>query len=273
MKKYKNEVLGFEIDVPKEWPQAITRGPDCLVFDRTPIEKFNMVIGYLLPERLLEYTEFEFRQFAQRQGHTDLNFGRISVGGKDHVWARYKTGGGVWAKKYMIVFSGVEYAITASCSNQQGLTERERIWDTVVKSFRLTKWAEQDASFFKTKRTEIVGELYERAYEAAAAGRYSEACALLDQCLDENPDHRLAHKELAFILKNTGDLKGALLHRQIAKQLDPSDEVNRFNLVGILAMLEESDDALKEIQEVLAMDPDNPRFLELKRVVIEQSKK
>lgn len=273
MKKYKNEALSFEIDIPNDWPVPRLLELDCLMFDHTPIEKFNFVIGPRLPERLLEYTEFEFRQFAQSHGHTDLNFGRILVGGQDHVWARYKMGSRVWSKKYLIVFSGVEYAITASCYNPQIFSERESIWDLVVKSFRLTERAEQDAEFIKSKRIEVAGELYGRAYEEATKGHYTEASTLLNECLDVNPNHILAHKELAFILKNMGNLREALSHRQIVKQLDPSDKVNRFNLAGILFMLKDGEDALKEIEDLIAMDTNNPQFMELRRIVIEQLKK
>lgn len=273
MKKYKNEALGFEIDIPEEWPHATILESNCLMFDQAPIERFNFVIGFLLPERLLEYTEFEFKQFAQKHGHTDLNFGRILVGGIDHVWARYQMASGVWTKKYVVVFSGVEYAITASCYNQQMFVERERIWDAVVNSFRLTKWAERDVDFVKTERIRVAGGLYGRAYEEAAKGHYAEASALLKECIDQNPNHVLAHKELAFILKNTGNLKDALAHRRIVKQLDPLDKVNRFNLVGILVMLKENANALDEVEELFAMDPNNPKFVELKRVVNEQFKK
>jgi tetratricopeptide (TPR) repeat protein len=171
------------------------------------------------------------------------------------------------------MFSGVEYAITASCANQRILANREIIWDMVVKSFRLTEWAERDVNFIKSERIRVAGELYGRAYEEAAKGHYSEARSLLNECLDKNPNHRLAHKELAFLLKNMGNLEEALSHHQIVKQLDPSDQVNRFNLAGILFILKESDKALKGIEELLVMDPNNPRFLELKRIVIEQLKK
>ena len=273
MKQYANEALGFEIDIPEEWHIPTTLGPNTLVFNHTPIESLNFVIGTQLPERLLEYTEFEFRHFAHNAGHTELNFGRIAVGRKAHVWARYKMPSGIWAKKYIIVFSGVEYAITASCTDQRILADRESIWDRVVKSFRLTERREQGRAFIDYKRAEAAGELYERAYEEAAMGHYSEAISLLNECLEDNPNHRLAHKELAFILKNTGNLKDALAHREIAKQLDPSDHVNRFNLAGILFMLKESDRALKEIEELLVMDSGNVQFLELRRIVIEQLKK
>jgi tetratricopeptide (TPR) repeat protein len=265
---YRNEKLGFEIDVPEEWPRPQILAPDSLLFTHAPIEAFNFVIGFLLPERLLEYTEFEFRQYIQQQGFANLDFGRIAVGDKSHVWARYKIGSGIWTKKYMLVFAGVEYAITASCYNQQAFAERERIWNAVVKSFRLSKWAEQDVDFIKSERSKLAGALYERAYEAASEGRYSEACSLLEQCLHENSEHILAHKELALVLKNMGDVRGAIPHRQKVKYLDPSDKVNRFNLAGLFAMLGESGDALKEIDELLAMEPNNPRFLELRRAIM-----
>lgn len=273
MKKYTNEALGFEIDIPEEWPLPTILESDTLVFNYKPIEGLNFVIGAKLPERLLEYTEFEFRHFAHNAGHTELVFGRISVGGKDHVWARYKMPSGVWAKKYIIVFSGVEYAITASCGNQRILADRESIWDTVVKSFRLTERREQARAFIEYKRADAAGDLYQRAYEEAATGHYSEAITLLNECLEQNPNHRLAHKELAFILKNTGNLKDALAHREIVKQLDPSDQVNRFNLAGILFMLKEGDRALKEMDDLLVMDSSNVQFLELRRIIIEQLKK
>jgi len=38
-------------------------------------------------------------------------------------------------------------------------------------------------------------------------------------------------------------------------------------------MLEENSNALKEMEELLAMDPNNPQLVELKRLVNEQFKK
>lgn len=225
------------------------------------------MIGPILPERLLEYTEFEFSQYAQKKKHTNLEFGRIAVGGKDHVWARYCMVNGNWAKKYMIVFGRVEYAITAISLDQRTFLEREYVWDTIVKSFRLSKWRQKNADEIDARRIRVAGELFAKAYDAAALGRYEEACSLLEKCIAENPNHVLAHKEFAFVLKNMGDVKGALPHRQKVKQLDPSDKVNRFNLAGIYAMLGKLDDALGELDELLKIEPENSMYLNLKKAI------
>jgi len=271
MKKYTNQTHGFEIDIPKHWPNPTELTPDSLIFNCAPLESLNFVIGPLTPERLPEYTEFEFRQYVQKNGYSDLAFGRISVGNKNHVCARYNMGG-LWTKKYMIVFAGIEYAITATCYRPDMLMEMERVWDAIVGSFRLSKELEAELAYINSKRSQVAGELYARAYEHASGGRYTEACALLRQCLENDSNHIVAHKELAFILKNTGDLKGALPHRQAVKRLDPSDKVNRFNLAAILAMLGEKENALQEIEELLIMEPDNPTFKSLRKAVLEQIK-
>jgi len=272
MKTYTNRVFGFEIDLPKHWPNPTEFAPDGLLFNCAPREALNFVIGPLVPERLQEYTEFEFRQYVQKNEYSNLEFGRISVDNRDHVWARYNMKG-LWTKKYMIVFAGVEYAITATCYFPEMFSEMEKDWDVIVRSFRLSKESEEDIAYLYSKRSQVAGELYAKAYEAASRGNYTEACTLLNQCLENDANHVLAHKELAFILKNTGDLKGALPHRQIVKRLDPSDTVNRFNLAGILAMLGERNNALQEIEELLVMEPKNIMFESLKKAILTQHKK
>lgn len=270
MKTYRNSDFGFEIDIPEQWPNPIILTPDSLVFDRTPRESLNFVIGPLAPERLLEYTEFEFRQYIQRQGYTDLKFGRIMVGDKNHIWARYSMGSGLWAKKYMIVFAGVEYSITATCYFSEMLRELETDWDKIVSSFRLSEEREKDVADLNLIRIQAAGELYATAYNYSSNGQYTEACALLNQCIEQEPNHILAHKELAFILKNTGDLEGALSHRLVVKRLDSTDKVNCFNLAGILAMLGKKDSALREIDELIKAEPYNQRFVEFRRMIVEK---
>jgi len=70
---------------------------------------------------------------------TDCMFGRILVGQKEHVWARYQMHNDVWSKKYMIILNGVGYAISASCSGKEMIIQREKNWDEIARSFRLVK--------------------------------------------------------------------------------------------------------------------------------------
>jgi tetratricopeptide (TPR) repeat protein len=265
MKAYRNEDLGFEISIPDRWPMPSAIAPDTILINCAPVESFNVIVGYLAPERLLEYTAAEFRHYAQSQGYTDVEMGRIIVGNKEHVWARYNMGNENWTKKYMIVFGGIEYAMTATCYKRDLLNEKEKIWDLVVRSFQLSHWREQDAIDLNSYRSQVAGELYQQAYQASAQGRYQDACSILEKCLKEKPNHILAHKELAFIQKNTGDLTGALAHRQIVKRLDPTDQVNRYNLAMLLYMLGSKEDALNEIDALLAIEPNKRRYVETKR--------
>jgi hypothetical protein len=269
MKTYRNEKHGFEIDIPKEWLPAPIPGGGRRDFIQLgcPDEAFNFEIGPLVPERLLEYTESEFRLYAQIRGFTDLEFGRILVGGSEHVCARYRIPdpwGSRWNKKYMIVFGGMEYAITATCNDPQWFAQREKAWDAIVASFRLGESRQQAINKQSGRRRAAGGLLYEQAYQAVAEGRYFEARDLLERCLREDPNHTLAHKELAVVLRQLGDIRGALAHRREVKRLDPSDLLNRVNLVTLLQLLGAKEDALREIQELLEIHPDRPTFREIK---------
>ncbi len=270
MKPYIHNELGFQVDIPDDWPRPTTLASDSLAFICAPVETVNFVVGPLGPERLLRYTEAEFHAYAQANGFTDLEFGRISAGGASHVWARYSTGRNMWLKKYMVVFPPMEYDITASCYGHDMLVKREPTWDRVVRSFRLCDWRQQGLDYINTNRVRQAGVLYAQAYEAVAREQYAEACELLEQCLKEDPDHVLAHKELAFVLKNTGNARGALTHRLAVKRLDPSDQVNLFNLAGVFALLGETEQAMREVDELLAKEPRNRRFLALKRALEEK---
>ncbi len=111
-------------------------------------------------------------------------------------------------------------------------------------------------------------ELYRQACEIAAQGCYAEAGRLLERCLHENPDNILAHKELAFILKMMGNPREALLHRQEVKRLNPSDLYNRYHLASLHFVLGESSQALKEVEELLALQPAEKRFTALRDVIV-----
>ncbi len=142
MKTYRDDKLDIQLDVPEEWslpkfgPTHTPEG-ESLVFLCSYFEAFNIQIGPSSPELSLAQTEVLFRQYVQSHNWSSLEFGRIVVEGKEHVCARYYLGRGMWSRKYLIVLSGIEYAITASCYYGDMLAEREKVWDSVVKSLRL----------------------------------------------------------------------------------------------------------------------------------------
>lgn len=140
MKTYRNAELGIEMDVPEAWslpPFGASHTPfgESIVFGCNYFEAFNLQIGPLDPEPSPEQTENEFRRYIQNNNYSSLGLGRIRVEGKEHVWGRYYLAGGKWSKKYRVILSGIEYAMTATCYYQKMLLEREQVWDTVVTSF------------------------------------------------------------------------------------------------------------------------------------------
>jgi tetratricopeptide (TPR) repeat protein len=286
MQTYRDERHGFAIDVPEEWSLPASWLSRLFRGDRNPTfgcgrgEAFNVQIGPLSPEPPPDDTERHYRAFAQRHGYTELEFGRITAHGREHVWVRHRMEHGLWVKKYMIVFNGTEYAITGICADQRTFEQREQIWEAIVTSFRLLGPVDDSARDMGEGRAardyrarhpeqDVVLEaplsphvreadpLYAEAFDAVWAGQYAEAHVLLERCLRGNPDHLLAHKELAVVLRTLGDSRGALHHRREVKRLDPSDRINRYNLATLLAEFGTRREALREAEELLAMEPNS----------------
>lgn len=153
MKTYRDDTYGFEIDIPEDWARCKENAPSLwnilfrlirgwtphvnAAFTCGPNEILNIVIEPMTPEPTPEVSERLFKLHAQQMGYADLGFGRITVGGRQHTWARYQFADKVWSKKYMIVLGGKGYAITASCKGQNMFAQREKIWDTIAASLRL----------------------------------------------------------------------------------------------------------------------------------------
>jgi tetratricopeptide (TPR) repeat protein len=287
MQTYRNERHGFEIDVPEEWSlptgwlSRLCRRNRNPAFDCGRNEAFNFQIGPLRSEPSLDDTERHYKSFAQRHGYTELEFGRITVHGREHVWVRHRMGHGLWVKKYMIVLGGTEYAITGICANQRTFEQREQIWDATVTSFRLLgsvadsvmttgeAWAARNYEEKYPERfvlewseelpleDQAADPLYAEAFEAVGAKQYARARVLLERCLRDNPNHTLAHKELALVFRILGDSRNALHHRREVGRLDPSDRTNRYNLAKLLAECGTQGEALQEAEELLAIEPNS----------------
>ena len=154
METYQNKKYGFEIDLSDEWfvyTGTIPLLPTILFtiangwipkadveFSTGPNEYLNIVVEIIKPEPPPQFLEHFFRQYAQQMNFTDCTYGRIFVGQKEHVWARYQMHNNVWSKKYMIILNGVGYAISASCTGET-IMQKEKRWDEIAKSLRLLK--------------------------------------------------------------------------------------------------------------------------------------
>lgn len=155
IRTYRYEQAGFEIDLPVDWsptdksPSLLGSLRAKLRFGWTPDvdaafscganETLNVVVEPMSPEPPPHLTQYLFSLTASRMGYADCRFGRISVGGKPHTWVRYTLRGQLWCKKYLLVFDGQGYAITASCDDPALLSQREKVWDAIASSLRVLK--------------------------------------------------------------------------------------------------------------------------------------
>lgn len=148
--KYRNEKYGFEIDLPIGW--GITSG-----FSRIPVvisnvfqhanilEEFsdgdkaylNIVVERMQPEIPPDINELIFTLRAQKLNYSDVQFGRITIGGAVHTCVSYVMNQKGWLKKYLVVLNGYGYALTASCPLVDRNPKVEETWDNIARSLRL----------------------------------------------------------------------------------------------------------------------------------------
>jgi Tfp pilus assembly protein PilF len=98
-----------------------------------------------------------------------------------------------------------------------------------------------------TPESSKAGENYTKAIEAAQAGRYDEAKTLLEAILAQFPDLAPAHYNLAYVLQNKKDWKGAEAEYQRVTELEPG----KSDAFMALAAVRELDGRLQEAAEGL----------------------
>ena len=183
-KIYQNKKLGFEIDVPANWSipggEAVkTQFGDALIFYCGTDQNFNMEIGRSFSQSL-EQIKAEFSRYVQNRKYTDLKFGTILVGEKEHVCARFRMGAEDWAKKYLIVFDELEYDMTANCFDEKSFAERELVWDSVVKSFRVIARSEPQETTTIFDRIYQAAIIFDKGYGCFQSGHYPKALEIFE---------------------------------------------------------------------------------------------
>ncbi|MCP4371130.1 MAG: tetratricopeptide repeat protein [Deltaproteobacteria bacterium] len=302
MKTYRNEQYGFEIDTPEDW--SISSGkmplwfsvPHTLKFGWSPSvtvqfvgtnESCNINVETMTPELPPDVTELLFTLEAQDMEYVNCEFGRITIEDKRHTWTRYEHAGKVWSKKYLIVGGGQGYAITAACNNRSLFAQREKVWDEVALSFRLLLPIDNSVAEFNnsSRAYRTISQFretlemrverrarnlsYGRACEAIEDNRYSDARIWLEKCRDEFLEDNIETqvfilKKLVSVCEKLGDKKAILRYRKEIKRINPSDYVNRKNLVELLVGYGYRKEAMDEVEELIALDPNNNSFQELK---------
>ncbi len=75
-----------------------------------------------------------------------------------------------------------------------------------------------------------------------------------------DPDHALAHMEIAHILMLEGDFSAARLEGELAVALDPNSADSHHTLAHVLVCLEMPEEALRSVRRAIALNPGRPGF-------------
>lgn len=252
---YRNDQLGFEIDVPRDWRlpmREAIRTPfgEAILFGYGASEVFNIQIGEAIPEPI-EQTEREFKRYSQEKQYTEVELGRITVGDREHVWARYRMGTGDWAKKYLIIFAETEFAMTANCFDRRRFDEMENIWDAVVRSFRQLTPLKPRKPTGKIERMKQAAQFAERGFAYFRAGRYQEA-------LEQFEAGKMVNQEFTWNCLGAG----MTIMRMIEKGASPE-----YPIAVAVAKAE------KDVQMCLLIDPKEPDYVNAMQAIKEFKKR
>ncbi len=94
-----------------------------------PVSKkhLNTVTEVIQPEIPPDVNELIFTLHAMKSNYTDVQFGRITVGGQVHTCVSYVMNQKGWVKKYLIVLNGFGYDYR-NCSPKTEKPEVEETW-------------------------------------------------------------------------------------------------------------------------------------------------
>jgi tetratricopeptide (TPR) repeat protein len=112
-------------------------------------------------------------------------------------------------------------------------------------------------------RDEQLGALFKRGYALVDKGRFAEAKPIFEACLwfGPHPQYDVAiRQELARVLRELGDLEGALALRLDAKSLQPDRHANLWKLADLLCEMGRYGEALKEAEAAMRFAPDHPHY-------------
>lgn len=121
------------------------------------------------------------------------------------------------------------------------------------------------------KKTSKVQDSYAKGLDAFFAGRYEEAVELFDRIIDEDPHNvslRLRRGDISF---NAGNLQKAKDFYLKAKELRPNSIEVLLSLEKVFEKENDVKGALRYVDSVLEIDPENPRALYKKRDLYEKT--
>jgi tetratricopeptide (TPR) repeat protein len=186
MKTYTNSDYGFILHIPESWSipvngEQITPHGISIEFRCDAQEAFNIQLGPEISTSSLEKTSQEITIYAQKSNYSNLTVGIIRICNIDHVWASYNIAKNIWSKKYLLVLDGIEYAITATSSDEHLHVKQSVKWDNIVTSFQLLPSTNARSQLVEMAYFLEAQKFFERGNQEFLAGQYHKALEQFEQ--------------------------------------------------------------------------------------------